>query len=63
MLCNREWISSVCVCVLCTCQMHDLFLARAVLRFEVDIEDFLKQSQEQQLVFDPNLTPYQVRCA
>ncbi len=51
------------LCVLCTCQMHDLFLARAVLRFEVDIEDFLKQSQEQQLVFDPNLTPYQVRCA
>lgn len=43
--------------------MHDLCLARAVLRFEVDIEDFLKQSQEQQLVFEPNLTPYQVRCA
>ena len=34
----------------------------AVCNFELEVEKFLGQPEQQQLVFAPNLTPYQVCC-
>ena len=48
------------VCVAVAIRPSYLFRLYAVLRFEADVEKFVRQGDQQDLTFDATLTGYQV---